>query len=151
MYFLCFYQSSSIDLAVCNDCFAFRQGKALSVFRKVVPKPQMQTHVPPLQKRCLQSHSGKLIRGEVTYGNIEWSIWEWIKENEIAHLLGSLWSTQTEKESRQHTMLNVRAIELRKKVTCYISPSTEETMHPIFVLNQCCFKGPSTRWIFTPT
>lgn len=56
------------------------------------------------------------------------------------------------KKSRQHTMLNERAIELRKKVTCRISPSIEETMHPIFGLNhQCCFKGQSTILIFSPT
>jgi len=24
LYFLCFHQSSSTDLALCNDCFAFR-------------------------------------------------------------------------------------------------------------------------------
>lgn len=51
-----------------------------------------------------------------------------------------------------HATVNEKAIKIRKKATCCISPSIKETMHPTVALNHhCCFKNQPTTLIFSPT
>lgn len=111
----------------------------------------------PTKKGICKATQVNWCRGGIIYGNAEQNIWKEISEHEVVHF----WTGNEEcrknvcawrKRAIRHTMVNEKAIKMRKKATCCISTSVKETMHPMVVLNHhCCFKNQPTTLIFSPT
>lgn len=89
----------------------------------------------PDKKGICKATQISLCRGRIIYGNAEQNIWKEISEHEVVHF----WTGKEEhrknvcawrKRTIGHTTVNEKAIKIRKKATCCISPSIKETTHP---------------------
>lgn len=67
------------------------------------------------------------------YGNTEWSIWEGIKEKETASFRQGMKNADSKRQQAAQYVKWKTCRATGRKVTCHVSPSVEETMHPIFV------------------